>query len=80
MIYKTVTEFKESTEYAESMEKIKGYSKGYTFSLKYEKIPKAKANALIILTKDCIDMGILESISMSFDIAGNLTEETYKRL
>lgn len=39
MIYKTVTEFKESTEYAESMEKIKGYSKGYTFSLKYEKIP-----------------------------------------
>lgn len=76
----TKTVFRKSKEYTECMEKIKNYPKGFTFSLKYREIPKAKGNALKILTQDCIDAGILDSISIGLDIHGNFVEETYKRL
>lgn len=76
----TEAEFRKSKEYAESMQKIKSYPKGFTFSLKYGDIPKAKGNALKILTEDCIDNGILESISIGLNIHGEFVEEQYRRL
>lgn len=76
----TKAEFRKSKEYKESMEKIKKYPKGFTFSLKYGEIPKAKGNALRILTEDCIKNGILESISIGLNIHGEFVEEEYKRL
>lgn len=76
----TKAEFRKSKEYKESMEKIKNYPKGFTFSLKYGEIPKAKGNALRILTEDAIKNGILESISIGLNIHGEFVEEEYKRL
>ena len=76
----TKAEFRKSKEYAECMEKIKNYPKGFTFSLKYGEIPKAKGNALRILTEDCIDKGILETISFGLNIHGEFVEEEYRRL
>ena len=76
----TKTEFRKSKEYKEAIDKIKAYSIGFTFTLQYEKIPTGKCNALRIITKDCIDIGILESISIGLDIQGNITDETYKRI
>lgn len=74
------SEFKNSKEYREMVDRIKGYPIGFTFSLNYGEIPEKKGNALKIITKDCIDMGILESISVGLDIQGNFVEEQYKRI
>ena len=76
----TIISFRKSKEYEEAIGKIKAYPIGFTFTLKYEEIPAGKCNALRIITKDCIDIGILESISIGLDIQGNITDETYKRI
>lgn len=72
------SEFRKSKEYQEALDKIKGYPVGFTFTLNYSEIPIKKGNALKIVTSDCIEMGILESISIGLDIQGNFVEEEYK--
>ena len=74
------SEFKKSKEYREMIDKIKGYPIGFKFTLKYGEIPEKKGNALKIITSDCIDMGILESISIGLDIQGNFVEKQYNRI
>ena len=76
----TKAEVRETKDYAEAVEKIKGYPQGFTFTLNYSKIPKPKANALNIITDDCIKAGILESIEIGLDITGNIVEEKFRRL
>ena len=76
----TIAEFRQSKDYAEMIEKIKGYPKGFKFTLEYGQIPKSKANALEIVTNDCIKAGILESIGIGLDIQGTCVEETYRRI
>ena len=76
----TKSELRETKEYKEAVETIKGYSKGFVFLLKYAAIPKAKGNALRIIMKDCIDNGILESVGIGLNIRGDLVEEEYKRI
>lgn len=74
------SEFRKSKEYQEAIDKIKGYPKGFKFTLKYGEISIKKGNALKIVTSDCIKMGILESICIGLDIQGNFVEEEYKRI
>ena len=74
------SEFKKSKEYRDMIDKIKGYPIGFTFTLKYGEIPEKKGNALRIITRCCIEMGILESISICLDIQGNFVEEQYRRI
>ena len=74
------SEFRNSKEYREMIDKIKGYPKGFTFTLKYSEIPKKKGNAMKVITSDCIEIGILESISIGLGIQGNFVEEEYKRI
>lgn len=76
----TKSEFRQSNEYREMMDKIKGYTKGFTFTLHYGEIPKAKGNALRIITEDSIKEGILESISFGLTLHGEPVDETYRRL
>ena len=76
----TKQELRETNNYKEAVEKIKAYRKGFEFTLNYASIPKAKGNALRIITKDCIDAGIIESISIGLDIEGNFVDETYRML
>lgn len=75
----TASEFRKSEEYKELTGRIKGYPAGSTFTLKYGEIPEKKGNALKIITKDCIDMGILESIRIGLDVHGRFVEEEYRR-
>jgi hypothetical protein len=76
----TKQELRETKDYVDAVEKIKSYRKGFEFTLNYANIPKAKGNALRIITKDCIDAGIIESIGIGIDLQGNFCDETYKRL
>lgn len=76
----TKSEFRKSKEYKELFNRIKDYPIGFEFTLNYLTIPKAKSNALNIITNDCIKCGILKSISIGLDIHGNFVEETYKRV
>ena len=76
----TKQELRETKDYKEAIEKIKAYRKGFEFTLDYASIPKAKGNALRIITKDCIDAGIIESIAIGVDLQGNFCDETYRRL
>lgn len=75
-----VQELRESKEYNEAMKKIKGYKKGFKFTIKYYLIPKPKANALKIILQDSIESGLLKSIRISLNLAGEQTEEEFIRL
>lgn len=76
----TIQEFRQSKDYAEAMNKIKSYSKGFTFTLNYSEIPKRKVNALRIIMQDSIKNGIIESISIGLALNGEKTSETFKKL
>lgn len=76
----TIQEFRQSKDYAEAMNKIKNYSKGFTFTLNYSEIQKEKANALRIIMQDCIKDGIVESVSFGLALNGEQTSETFKKL
>lgn len=73
-------EFKKSKEYQDSIEKIKGYSRGFKFTLPYYKMTQGQKNAMYIITDDCIKEKIIDSISFGLDLTGNVTEETFIRL
>lgn len=75
----TKAEFLQSKEYADMVEKIKGYKKGFVFTLYYGNIPKAKANALEIVTSNCIKDGILEVTRLGYTLQGELVEKEYRR-
>ena len=76
----TVQEMRKTNDYKEAVNKIKGYSKGFEFTLDYSNIPKAKGNALKIITNDCIKAGIIESISIGLTLQGEPVDETFRRL
>ena len=76
----TIQELRQTKDYAEVMSKIKKYPKNFTFTLNYAEIPKGKANALRIMMQDCIDGGIIESVSIGLALNGEQTDETFKRL
>jgi len=73
-------EFKKSKEYKDAVEKIKGYSKGFKFTLPYYKMTQGQKNAMNIVTRDCMSDKIIESISLGLDLNGDITEETFVRL
>ena len=76
----TAQEMRKTKDYEDAVNKIKGYSKGFEFTLDYSKIPKEKKNALKILTDDCIQAGIIESISIGLTLHGEPVDETFRRL
>lgn len=75
----TRQELRETKDYKEAVDKIKGYTAGFEFTLDYTKIPIAKGNALKIIIQDMVDAGILESISFGLDLDGSVTDESYRR-
>lgn len=76
----TAQEMRKTKDYEDAVNKIKGYSKGFEFTLDYSKIPKAKGNALKIITDDCIQAGIIESISIGLTLNGKPVDETFRRI
>ena len=67
-------------KYKELVEKIKGYSKGFEFTLPYYKMTQGQKNAIQIVVDDCIKKRILDTISIGLQLDGTMTEETFIRL
>lgn len=76
----TTQELRQTKDYKDAVDKIKKYHKNFKFTLNYSQIPKAKGNALRIITRDMIEEKILESISIGIDLQGNICDETFRRL
>lgn len=76
----TKKELRNSQEYKDLVEKIKGYSKGFEFTLPYYKMTQGQKNAVHIITNDCIKKRIIDSIAIGLSLDGTITEETFIRL
>lgn len=76
----TIDELRRHDEYALAFKKIKGYKKGFEFTLNYARIPSPQANALKIIMRDAIDQGLLEPIADGWTLEGVCVETTYRRI
>lgn len=76
----TGQEFINSQEYADMIAKVKGYSIGFEFNIPYYKMTSAQRNAMEIVMCDCVESGIIESVAVSLDLDGKVTEEKFKRI
>ena len=76
----TEKELRNSQEYKDLVEKIKGYSKGFEFTLPYYKMTEGQKNAVHIITNDCIKKRIIDSIAIGLRHDGTIKEETFIRL
>ena len=67
-------------EFRELVEKIKGYSKGFRFTIPYYKMTTGQKHAIHVVTNDCIKEKIIESVSIGVSLEGKITEETFVKL
>lgn len=75
----TREELRAHPEYAYCMGKIRGYKPGFVFTLNYNQIPFAKANALRIVVEDAVKAGWLRLENFNLDFYGHCTDETLRR-
>lgn len=76
----TVKEFRNHETYKTCIDRIKNYKHGKVFTVPFYKIPtKGQKNGITTILRDCMEDGLIESISVSLDLTGNITEETYRR-
>lgn len=76
----TKAEFRKTKEYADAVNKIRNQRVGFKFTIPYHKMSKGLKNAMDVVTSDCVREGIIESISIGVNLAGEWTEETFKRI
>ena len=76
----TVAEVRAHKEYAICMEKIKGYKKGFRFTINYAAIPTAKCNALKIVLRDAVEQGLIKSVALGYSLECINTDETFEKL
>ena len=76
----TKTEFRNSAIYKKYMERIKGYSKGYNFTIPYYKMTRPQINAINVILNDAAKAKIIDSMSFVINLEGEMTEATYIRL
>ena len=78
----TKQEWRKHDEYKKAWAKVEGYHKGFTWTMRWCEIPTGKANALKILLADCMDAGLIESVSIGYGIGDKglvETEEVFRR-
>lgn len=76
----THEELRNHPEYALCMKKIRAYKKGFEFHLNYAQIPRPQGNALKIVMRDAIEMGLIESIAVDFGLDCVQTGETFRKI
>ena len=79
----TREELRNHPGFIEAVEKIEKYRPGFEFTIRWNAIPRAKANALRIVIQDARDKGLIKSISddWGWDHNGEFTmmASTYRR-
>ena len=76
----TLEELRNSEDYKKAVDKIKGYSKGFEFTVYYNQMNTPLKNAMYKILKDCTDQGLIESIQMGVNLDMEITDETFRRL
>ena len=67
----TITELRQHEEYALCMKKIRGYSKGFRFTIPYNRMTVGQANAMKIVMEDAVTEGLVESVGVEYGFAPN---------
>ena len=79
----TISDFRKSKGYADSLEKIRNYSSGFEFTIPYYKMPTPTKNGMRVLLADASNEGLIECISIGYSmedlINSQVTEETWRR-
>lgn len=76
----TITELRQGKEYRVCMDKIRNYKTGFEFTIPFYKMSVGQANAMHVILRDAYEMGLIESVSYTFTLEGEGTEETWRRL
>lgn len=76
----TIAELRKHPDYKKAVEKVRGYRKGFKFTMNYADIPTAKGNALKVVLHDCVNEKLLESVSFGLALDGTVTDETFVRI
>lgn len=76
----TLTQLRQSDEYAKCIHKIKGYSAGFTFTVPYYKMTKGQRESMRIVLGDAQVQGLIESTSINLSLEGDVVSETFRRL
>lgn len=76
----TRSELRASKEYIDSVEKIRGYHKGFKFTIPYYKMTVGQKNAMRIILIDCQKEGLIKSTSIGLDLSLEIQEETFERI
>ena len=76
----TIEEVRNHEEYAQAMEKIKRYPKGFRFTLNYSRIPTPQANALRIVMRDAIKERLIMCVETGLSLECEITEETFEKI
>ena len=75
-----IAELKKHPDYIDAHNKVKNYPKGFKFTIYYNEIPTAKANALKILLDECCKEKIIDKIAIGLTLTGECADETFVRL
>lgn len=76
----TITELRQSEDYRICMDKIRRYKTGFEFTIPFYRMSKGQANAMHRILRDAYDEGLIESVSFSFNLDCEGTEETWRRI
>ena len=76
----TITELRESADYRLCMNKIRNYRTGFEFTIPFYKMSIGQANAMRCILRDARNEGLIESVSCTFGLELDTTEETWRRV
>jgi len=76
----TVTELRNHAEYAICMKKIKSYSKGFKFTIPYNRMTTGQAAAMKIIMCDAVEAGLVKSVAIGLALNGEQTDETFVKV
>lgn len=73
----SINELRNHAEYAICMKKIKSYPKGFKFTIPYNRMTTGQANAMRIVMRDAVNMGLIESVAIGLSLSLEQTDETF---
>ena len=86
MTVRTAEALRETEGYKKAVDKIKGYPKGFEFTISYHLMTAPQKRAMIVIVRDMMQEHVLESIAIgeSFEsltsTEGIPHEETFRRI